>query len=139
MAAPVPNGNAGFEIPSVDISPYLADQSSPAAEDVVNRIRAACTTSGFFQVTGHGIPETLRDAVLNAAKAVFDLPHEEKLKLAGIPGRGYEAIGDQVLEPGKKADLKEVSHYPTVRWMEYHRVFLASIFVILLSLETHSS
>lgn len=112
MAARVPNGNAAFQIPSVDISPYLADQSSAAAEDVVNRIRAACTTSGFFQVTGHGVSESLREGVLNAAKTVFDLPYEEKLKLAGVPGRGYEAIGDQALEPGKKADLKEVCAIP---------------------------
>lgn len=108
MAASVPNGSMAFQIPTVDISPYLADPTSSAAEDVVDKIHAACCTSGFFQVTGHGIPKSLREGVLNAAKSVFGLSHEEKLKLSGVPGRGYEAIGDQVLEPGKKPDLKEV-------------------------------
>lgn len=108
MATLAPNDDPTFQIPTVDISGYLADQTSMAAEEVVEKIRAACITSGFFQVTGHGIPELAREGVLNAAKLVFDLSREEKLALTGVPGRGYEAIGDQVLEPGKKADLKEV-------------------------------
>lgn len=109
MATLAPNDGAAFQIPTVDISGYLADQTSATAQEVVGTIRAACITSGFFQVTGHGIPESAREGVLNAAKLVFDLSREEKLALTGVPGRGYEAIGDQVLEPGKKADLKEVS------------------------------
>lgn len=108
MATHVSDDSPAFQIPTVDISSYLADATSSEAEHVVNKIRAACVTSGFFQVTGHGIPESLREGVLNAAKLVFDLPHEEKLNLTGVPGRGYEAIGDQVLEPGKKPDIKEV-------------------------------
>jgi isopenicillin N synthase-like dioxygenase len=100
--------HAAFSIPTVDLKAYLADPNSAAAEDIVAQIRAACTTSGFFQITGHGVPESLQDRVFAAAKAVFALPDDEKRKLSGKPGRGYEIIGTQILEAGKKPDLKEV-------------------------------
>lgn len=80
MATHVSDDSPAFQIPTVDISSYLADATSSEAENIVNKIRAACVTSGFFQVTGHGIPEELREGVLNAAKLVFDLPHEEEFE-----------------------------------------------------------
>lgn len=97
-----------FHIPTVDISPYIIDSTGPAAATVIDEIRAACSTSGFFQIVGHGVAKELQSHVFDAAKAVFSLPLEDKLKLSGIPGRGYEAIGTQALEEGKPTDLKEV-------------------------------
>jgi isopenicillin N synthase-like dioxygenase len=97
-----------FLIPTVDISAYLADHTTSRAQDVVAQIRYAWRTSGFFQITGHGIPGGLQTQVFEAAKLIFDLPVEEKLKLKGGNGRGYETIGGQTLEVGKKPDLKEV-------------------------------
>ncbi|KAL3482048.1 hypothetical protein BJX99DRAFT_269445 [Aspergillus californicus] len=96
-----------FAIPSVDISSFLVDPSSPAAEDVVSEIRNACMTSGFFQITGHGVPPALQNSVITAAKTFFSLPIYEKMKFAGIVGRGYEVIGAQALDPSTKPDLKE--------------------------------
>ncbi|KAF2107578.1 hypothetical protein BDV96DRAFT_297086 [Lophiotrema nucula] len=98
---------ASFIIPTVDISAYLQDPSSDAAAQVVKQIETGCRTSGFFQITHHGIPTQLRDTVLNASKTFFTLPNEEKEKYYGGPGRGYEKIGEQVLEPGTKPELKE--------------------------------
>lgn len=103
------NRQPAFTIPTVDLTEYLKDPTPPNAEDVVDKIRAACASSGFFQLIGHGIPESLQQQVFAAAKALFDLPDAEKRKLRGKPGRGYEVIGSQVLEDGKKPDLKEVS------------------------------
>lgn len=105
----ITNGTAPFIIPTVDLAKYLSDPQSSDAEHIVEQIRTACSTSGFFQIVGHGIPESLQSQVFAAAKAVFGLSKEEKLKLAAKPGRGYELIGSQVLEQGKKPDLKEVS------------------------------
>ncbi|OAP65114.1 hypothetical protein AYL99_01086 [Fonsecaea erecta] len=96
-----------FTIPTVDLTGYLNDPESSQAETIVTQIRTACTTSGFFQITGHGVPESLQKRVFAAAKALFDLPDEEKHKLSGKPGRGFEVIGAQTLEDGKKPDLKE--------------------------------
>ena len=98
-----------FIIPSVDVSAYLADPLSYESTEVIEQVRNACRTSGFFQITGHGVPSSLRDSVLDAAKTFFKLPWEEKVKYSSVPGRGYEKIGEQILEPGTKPELKEVS------------------------------
>lgn len=97
-----------FSIPTVDISPYLIDPESEAGQYVVAQIRDACRTSGFFQIIEHGVPRSLQEQVFEAAKLIFDLPLDEKLKLKGGSGRGYEMLQGQTLEAGKKPDLKEV-------------------------------
>ena len=98
-----------FSIPTVDISPYLEDVNSIEAKGVIQQIRDACRTSGFFQITGHGIPRGLQAQVFEAARLVFELPAKVKIKLKGSgAGRGYEILGGQTLEVGKKPDLKEV-------------------------------
>lgn len=97
-----------FVIPTVDISDYFKDPTSSKSKEIVSQIRQACITSGFFQITGHGISRGIQDTVLKCAKTLFDLPLEEKTKLQSAQGRGYELIGSQTLEPGMKADMKEV-------------------------------
>ncbi|KAF4540042.1 Isopenicillin N synthase [Lasiodiplodia theobromae] len=97
-----------FHIPTVDIGPYLADPSSTEAKDVIEAVRRACTTSGFFQLIGHGIDATIREAMFAGSKALFDLPFEEKKALRRGKNRGYEVIGSQALQDGTLPDLKEV-------------------------------
>lgn len=100
-----------FSIPLVDLDAYLHGNGDyfHEVDSVVDQIRSACATSGFFQIVGHGISQMMQDSVLRASKALFSLPQEEKSKLKGKPGVGYETFGSQVLEAGKKPDLKEVS------------------------------
>lgn len=105
-----------FEVPTVNIEPYILDPTSPEALAVVEQVRNACMTSGFFSLVGHGIPSTLQEAVFNGAKAFFALPFEEKKKIdkkfsVGASNRGYEILGGQALEEGKMPDLKEVGKF----------------------------
>lgn len=106
MAAQEPSA---FTIPTIDLRAYLQHPNSSDADTVVEQIRAACATSGFFQLVGHGISESLQQQAFGAAQTFFNLSDEEKRKLSGKPGRGYELIGTQILEDGKQPDLKEVS------------------------------
>jgi len=62
--------NPTFTVPTVDISPYRTDPTSTSAPEVVEAVRTACTTFGFMQIVGHGIPRSLQDDVLRGA-AVF--------------------------------------------------------------------
>jgi isopenicillin N synthase-like dioxygenase len=39
-------------------------------------IRLACTTAGFFFLSGHGIPSVVLDAAFEASRAFFELPTE---------------------------------------------------------------
>lgn len=103
-----------FNVPTIDISPYLLDPSSPEALTVVNAVRTACVTTGFFQLIGHGISRSLQDTVFKGSEALFKLPMEEKVKMdrshsIGASNRGYELIGGQGLQEDTLPDLKEVS------------------------------
>jgi len=98
-----------FEIPTIDIRPYLRDPSSPEAAEIVRRVRDACMTTGFFSLVGHNISRELRDKLFNAAEKLFALPLDVKksLKPAVLKNRGYELIGSQALQEGALPDLKE--------------------------------
>jgi len=101
-----------FHIPTVDIAPYLASPTSPEAQKIVDSVRQACLTTGFFQLVGHGIPPSLQAAVFAGSAAFFALPAAEKLALdksasVGASNRGYEILGNQGLQEGTLPDLKE--------------------------------
>ena len=111
IATPPPEYPAPFYVPTVDISPYLADSTSAEAEEIVADVRAACISSGFFQITGHGIPPSLQKDVFDAAAAFFALPLEEKKLLdakTNIGHRGYDVLASQSYEADVMPDLKEV-------------------------------
>lgn len=96
-------------LPIVDIS--ALSSPDPAARAAVGRaIGVACRDKGFMYVTGHGIDEPLRAAVLDQARAFFTLPEAEKMAvyMKNSPcNRGYEPIRGQTLEAGAPPDLKE--------------------------------
>ncbi len=48
-------------------------------EDTLRRIDAACIEWGFFHVTGHGVPEVIRDRTLARMREFFALPRARKL------------------------------------------------------------
>jgi isopenicillin N synthase-like dioxygenase len=97
-----------FAIPTVDISPYLTDPSSPAAQQIITDVANACRTSGFFQLIGHGVSSTLQQTVFAGSKKLFALPAAEKEKIKSVVGgRGYEILGGQTLQQGAKPDMKE--------------------------------
>ncbi|OTB20773.1 hypothetical protein K445DRAFT_51093 [Daldinia sp. EC12] len=100
-------------IPTVDISPFTDPNSSEEAKQgVVNAIRDACTTYGFFYLAGHGVSEEQRSSILQCAKILFDLPREELMevwigKSMGKSFRGYEPPGIQIHQEGLLPDIKE--------------------------------
>lgn len=99
-----------MDIPSIDISSYLADPSSAAAKDVINRTRDALRSNGFFQLFGHGVSRELQRSALDASAQFFALPMATKMKYAASIDsgwKGYEALGGQSYKPGMLGDLKE--------------------------------
>ncbi|KAF1936245.1 Clavaminate synthase-like protein [Clathrospora elynae] len=70
-----------FEIPVVDLSPSFSS-SLADRQAVADQIRKACTTSGFFYISNHGVPESARDGILHQAERfMHDLPLEKKEEL----------------------------------------------------------
>lgn len=108
--SPSSQPSSSFHIPTIDIAPYLEDASTDAARKVVDDVRNACMTAGFFSLVGHGIPREMQDGVLSAARRFFDLPLAEKeaVRHPFIKNRGYEIIGSQTLQEDTLPDLKEV-------------------------------
>lgn len=106
------NTRADEFVPSVDISPFLQDPSSLSASRVVDTVRRACLKTGFFQITGHGLPSAIQEDLFEASRKFFALPISEKDKLDArtqIGRRGYDVLASQTYHEDAPPDLKEVS------------------------------
>ncbi|KAJ0115247.1 hypothetical protein J7T55_001657 [Diaporthe amygdali] len=102
--------SSSFYLPLVDITPFIKDPKSDAARQVVNDVREACLSTGFFQMTGHGVGPELQSAVFAAAARFFALPTNSKLALDAkktVGFRGYDTMGQQLYEDHVLPDLKE--------------------------------
>lgn len=107
------------ELPVIDIAPLLGpdttglrdggDAGAPSKADVAAQIGAACRDSGFFYVTGHGVPPELIARLDAAARTFFELPPELKNEISmdrgGRAWRGFFPVGGELTSG--RPDLKE--------------------------------
>lgn len=89
-------------VPLIDIeSSFSPDQSE--RQEVAAQIRAASTSSGFFQIANHGISQEAVDGVLKQASLFFHTLSREQKDALNIKHnklfRGYEAGGDTYVNP----------------------------------------
>lgn len=93
-------------IPIVNISSLLNGNEDVS---VAKQIRAACIEHGFFYVSGHGVCESLQAELELLSQTFFELPEEEKMKIAmslgGRTWRGFFPLGDELTSG--KPDQKE--------------------------------
>ncbi|KAH6647004.1 hypothetical protein BKA67DRAFT_581259 [Truncatella angustata] len=111
-----PPGVLEEDLPSVPLIDLGSSFSSDPCvrKAVASQIREACTTSGFFQISNHGVPDSAIADILAQAHAFFhkltpsqkDELHIRHSKLF----RGYEAGGDTYVNPDDNvgADIPEV-------------------------------
>ncbi|RWE25123.1 MULTISPECIES: isopenicillin N synthase family oxygenase [unclassified Mesorhizobium] len=96
------------KVPLVNLAPLL-DGSDPG--QVAKQIRWALANVGFMYVKNHGVPVRLIDESFAKARAFFDLPTSEKMKLhvsnSGVALRGYIEVFGENTDPAKTKDLKE--------------------------------
>lgn len=93
-------------LPIIDISPFLSATSSRSQlQECAQKLNNACVETGFFYLTGHGIPTTVTDRILSTTRAFFlDSTDEEKDRIkrleAGVDygdgARGYQKVGENV-------------------------------------------
>jgi isopenicillin N synthase-like dioxygenase len=81
-------------VPIIDIGPAFIG-SAPTRRAIAKEIAGACENIGFFMVTGHRIPRTLVEEADGLSRNFFDLPMEEKMRIAVPPrkNRGYRSVG----------------------------------------------
>ena len=88
-------------VPIVDISGWVsvADDAADRRSAIAAEVDEACRRIGFLQITGHGIPADVIDAMLAAADAFFALPVEVKGTFRSTPeeNRGYAPMGSESL------------------------------------------
>ena len=94
---------------TIDIAPLFARGAMAARRDVAKAIAAACRATGFFYVTGHGIPDDAFAELDRASRRFFALPASEKAEIAmakgGIAWRGWFPVGAELTSG--QSDLKE--------------------------------
>ncbi|MCZ4499240.1 MAG: efe [Marmoricola sp.] len=82
-----------FHVPTIDITPYVADGTAADRARVATEVDHACRTVGFMQVLGHGVPEESTDGLAGAMDAFFAESLETKKSWVRPAGenRGYSA------------------------------------------------
>lgn len=97
-------------LPLVDIGSLLAATDAPSSATAA-ALDTACRESGFFRVTGHGIPAELFAALDRASRAFFALPEADKAHVAmanaGPAWRGWFPVGGELTSgrPDRKEGL----------------------------------
>ncbi len=96
------------QVPVIDFSAFLEGTAEGKAK-VAMAIRAACEDTGFFYLSGHGIPQSQIDAIFAASRCFFALPLEERLKVRLTPRQncGYQPLGSRMY--GDKADAPDLN------------------------------
>lgn len=84
------------EIPLIDFAPFLNGDAQDRRE-VARQIADACSTIGFFYLTGHDVAPEQRQSVFDRAADFFHLPVEEKEEVRVTPelNRGWIYSGDR--------------------------------------------
>ena len=95
-------------LPVIDVAP-LRTGGDP--DGVAREIEAACRDTGFFYVTGHGVPPELLARLDAASRRFFALPEAEKMEIAmaraGAAWRGFFPVGGELTagRPDRKEGL----------------------------------
>ncbi|WP_030454638.1 isopenicillin N synthase family dioxygenase [Herbidospora cretacea] len=101
-------------LPVIDVRPLL---DGGPADRTAAEIEAACVDSGFFYVSGHGVPAELIGALDDCARRFFALPEESKLTIAMARGgrawRGFFPVGGELTSG--RPDLKEGLYFGAER------------------------
>jgi isopenicillin N synthase-like dioxygenase len=96
-------------LPVIDVHALLDPSSSYADRLAVGReLDAACRTSGFLLVSGHGVDASLRQRLEALSRQFFALPDDDKAEIAmaraGSAWRGWFPVGGELTsgEPDRK-------------------------------------
>jgi isopenicillin N synthase-like dioxygenase len=98
-----------LNLPIIDITALQSDDISQW-QDVIEAIDKACRDTGFFYVTGHGIPTEQFTNVQTMANTLFALPEATKQKINiqhSTNHRGWGQVSAEKLDPNGPSDYKE--------------------------------
>ena len=98
-------------LPVIDISAFITHGSEAARDSAAKALRSACINTGFFYISGHGIPKAKLDKSIALSHAFFELPLDLKMQYRAktMADPGYIRVGGVNPENVDAAvtDLKE--------------------------------
>ncbi|GAA4567630.1 isopenicillin N synthase family dioxygenase [Planotetraspora kaengkrachanensis] len=101
--------SASGPLPIINVSSLVGPGSSEDRAEAARQIEAACRDSGFFYISGHGVPPELVAGLDGAARRFFALPLERKMEISmnrgGRAWRGFFPVGGELTSG--RPDLKE--------------------------------
>ena len=111
-------------LPVIDMSPLFSQEQGKERNTVARQIERACRDTGFFYVSGHGIPQELIARLDAASREFFALPVEKKLEIAMAKGgrawRGYFPVGGELTSG--RSDIKEGIYFGAELGADHPRV-----------------
>lgn len=69
------SSSAAVVIPTIDLAGLDSPDLRPS---IVDQVRNAASTFGFFQIINHGVPQKVLDDILDSIRAFHELPSEAK-------------------------------------------------------------
>jgi isopenicillin N synthase-like dioxygenase len=98
-----------LSLDTFDLSPFATGLALPsaAATETAAAVDATLQSTGFLLVTGHGIPDDVKDAYFDAMRQFFALPQAEKEAIAigkSDVHRGYVGFATETLEGALAGD-----------------------------------
>jgi isopenicillin N synthase-like dioxygenase len=88
-----------LSLPVLDLSRLTAGPEEAAA--FRRDLREATHDFGFFYLVGHGVSAELQEAVIDTARAFFDLPDADKFSIENLKSphfRGYTRVGGELTQ-----------------------------------------
>ncbi|KAB2602258.1 1-aminocyclopropane-1-carboxylate oxidase 6-like [Pyrus ussuriensis x Pyrus communis] len=110
-----PENGVHLQIPVIDLKGF--NETDGGREEIVNAIKDACETWGFFQIVNHGVPLAVMEEMLEGIRQFHEQPPEAKRELYSRDYTrhvNYYCSGDLKVRAKSAADWRDTLSFKAV-------------------------